>query len=322
MNVQRTDRRTVIVLGAGGPAGYNVAEAATAAGYRVIGVDSNADHLPWAWKVCDEIVCHPGIPSIAVDRGILVLPQPDALVLECASRDDVLTHLPPPGAIRVAQDKGAALAMYGVPVVPIDADALPDHLALARDALGLPFWLRARRGAGARGALRVDDLRAAYHWVRLHAVLGRDVDWIASPYLPGRDYCWTGLYHDGDLVASFARERLAWLYPHLTLSGRTGTPTIAQTVHRRDVNDAAGLAVRATTSLPHGVFCVDLVEDADGVPVVTEVNAGRWATSSPVYRKFGPNLVDDQIRLAYGMPVSRLGQDVYPPGTSTWASPQ
>jgi carbamoyl-phosphate synthase large subunit len=185
--------------------------------------------------------------------------------------------------------------------VPI-GEELPDHLNLARDAFGDTFWLRAYHGAGARGAILVSDLREAYHWIRLHEVrFGMHGSFVAEEYLPGFDLCWTGLYHEGDLVTSFHRERLEWIYPRLApFSGRTGTPTRSVIRHWPTVNRVGEQSVAAVDSKPHGVYCVDMRCDDEGVPRPTEINAGRYATTSSLWSHSGPNLVAAQIRLATG----------------------
>lgn len=309
------------MLGAGGPAGFNVAAAAANAGYRVIGYDSSEDHLAFAAKVCEETTT-----KIEFKWGMPVLPQPESLVVKCAEwRDEGIMnyHGPRTAVIRLLQDKLHACQMwseYGIKTKSpmLIGPELPDWLHQAKDRFGMPYWLRVRSGAGARGAIIVEDLREAYHWVRLHQVrFGENVEFMAEEYLPGRDFCWTALYHEGYRIASFSRERLEWLYPHLApFSGRTGTPTRSRIVHDSVVTTIGEHAVAAVDMEPHGVYCVDMREDAAGVPQPTEINAGRWATTSPLYRHFGSNLVAAQIRLANGDSVgfAQLGDDCYPHG--------
>jgi carbamoyl-phosphate synthase large subunit len=176
----------------------------------------------------------------------------------------------------------------------------------------LPFWLRAAEGAGARGAILVEDLRSAYHWMRFWETSGQKVCWIAQEYLPGRDIAWTGIYFHGQLVTSFARERLEYIYPHLTPSGLTGTPTISRVIHDEDVNFYAERAVLTIDGEPHGVMSVDLREDKWGMPRPTEINAGRGFTTLGLWSLYGPNFVElavacavaqgAQVRLPSGWP--------------------
>lgn len=320
-----TDR--VWVLGAGGPAGFNVAAAAKAAGYRVVGVDSVPAHLPWAERVCDVVLSHASIPNEPLAYDEVVLPQPESLVRLCTelraeSGGYPRYHGPSLGTINAVADKArtaeiwASTGLRRYPPVVIGPE-IPDYLHIAQDALGPTFWLRNRNGAGARGAILVSDLREAYHWIRLREVrFGESpVNFIAEEYLPGRDFCWTAVYHEGDRIASFSRERLEWLFPGLApFSGRTGTPIRSRVVHDSRVFHTGRMAVEAVDKKPHGVYCVDMREDKQGIPRPTEINAGRWATTSPLYRHMGPNLVALQIRLALDDHVDELGDDIYPAG--------
>jgi carbamoyl-phosphate synthase large subunit len=200
-----------------------------------------------------------------------------------------------------------------LPALPFFADD-PYHANVAANTFGLPFWLRSSVGAGAKCATLVEDVKTAFHWAKYWESRGETVEWVAEEYLPGRDFCWTGVYRRGILYASFARERLEWLYPHLSPSGRTGTPTVAVTVHDERVNETAKRAVEAVDSEPNGVYGVDLREDRAGVPRPTEINAGRFPTTSPLYHELGPNLVDLYVRLGAGEAFEPWGDDIYPAG--------
>jgi carbamoyl-phosphate synthase large subunit len=75
------------------------------------------------------------------------------------------------------------------------------------------------------------------------------------------------------------------------------------------VFDVAEAAVRivnkACDAKPHGVFYVDMKEDALGRPRVTEINAGRFNTTQNFYTEAGLNLVEAYVALHhndYAMP--------------------
>ena len=119
----------------------------------------------------------------------------------------------------------------------------------------------------------------AAHWISFWGLQQPGIEFMAQENLPGRDLAWSGIYFYGKLVTSFARQRLEYLYPHLTPTGLTGTPTIAQIVHDEEVNATAEAAVRSVTEAPHGIMSVDLREDYNGIPRPTEINAGRSFTT-------------------------------------------
>jgi carbamoyl-phosphate synthase large subunit len=145
------------------------------------------------------------------------------------------------------------------------------------------------------------------------------VDWefVAEEFLPGRDYAWTSIWYEGRLVCSTARERLQYMYPHLAPSGRTGTPVLAKTVHSEAVNVMATEAVLSVSTAPHGVYCVDLRCDAAGTPRPTEINCGRFFTTSYHTAAMGVNFPDIYVRLAMGEPPPRVPQyNTLPDGLS------
>jgi carbamoyl-phosphate synthase large subunit len=290
----------------------------------VTGIDHNSLHLPWAAPYCARTICSADLSADLLNSldAQVAHSQPEPPVLWLSEHRGELSAqvlLPRPEVIRLTQDKfGAASRWFekGLrehPPVEI-REPYPDHLHLAADRFTLPYWLRARKGAGAKGAILVRNVAQAYHWIRFWAESGGELEWVAEQYLPGRDFCWTSLWREGRLIAAFARERLEWMYPHLTPTGRTGTPAIAVTVHDEQVSGQATEAVLAVDPTPDGLYAVDLVHDADGIPRPTEINAGRFPTTSPLYSELGTNIPDLYVRLAAGQDVEPVGDNCYPGG--------
>jgi biotin carboxylase len=301
----------VAVLGAGGPAGVNWCRALAEADHEVWAVDADRTHLTWAKPWCDEVVHAPALSSELVNSfGCdVVHAAPDTLVRWLAERRDEITAavlLPALATIERCQYKPLAVAAWERAelrsgAMPVDLDAISDWLNFAKDAYGLPFWLRATEGAGAKGATLVEDLRTGYHWLRYWQTRGLNASWMCEEYFPGRDYAWTGIYLHGELVTSFARERLEYIYPGLSPSGLTGTPVRAAVVHDDRVNEVAEHAVAAVDQNPTGIFAVDLREDVYGMPRPTEINAGRGGTTTGLWSvATGANFAHLAARLATG----------------------
>lgn len=296
----------VLVLGVGAPAGANTCRALRAAGHHVVGYEANPLHRSFAQDHTHWLIDELTVDAINAANVDVVIPQPDPLVSWLAEQQGIKPRMlqPASGVIDVCQMKPLALRAFcdaGLrqfdPV--LIGRELPDWLHVAKDRFGLPFWLRATRGAGGRGSVLVETLAQGFHWLRFWNETGRDIDFVAEEFLPGRDYSWTGIYHGGTLVASFARERVEYIYPALSVSGITGTPTVATVVHDRTVNDTAERAVAAVDMNPNGVYNVDLREDSSGVPRPTEINAGRFNTTIGAWSSLtGVNLADLWVRLA------------------------
>ncbi len=57
-------------------------------------------------------------------------------------------------------------------------------------------------------------------------------------------------------------------------------PAVQKTVHDEQINKIGTEAVLAIDPDFNGIACVDLKENSEGVPCVTEINAGRMFTTS------------------------------------------
>ncbi len=325
---------TVLVAGAGGSAGANVVDSLRRAprSYRIVG--SDASPLRLHLSAADRRVVVPlasdsgytaALRRLVAAEGIdVVLPQPDPEVLVIGALRDELgarTLLPRQEALEVASDKDALnrrLAEAGVavpesrPVVDLAtlaelvADLLTRHERL---------WLRARRGAGSRAALPIRSVDQALGWVRwwMEERGLPPADFMVSEFLPGREFAYQSLWQEGDLVAGQLRERLEYLYGHLTPSGQTSTPAVARTVREPQVDDLACAAILALDARPTGVYCVDIKEDASARPRVTEINAGRFFTTSNFLSAAGLNMPDLLVRCALGERPPRLASSPVEP---------
>jgi carbamoyl-phosphate synthase large subunit len=308
--------KRILVTGAGGPAGVNFIRSLRAAPepMHIVGCDANRFHLEWpdvdaAYEAprCDDPAYLQFLQElIARERIELVHPQPDVEVRFVSEHRDLLparVALPAPDTIRLLQDKHASgerwaqAGIAGAPSLLIDG---PEDLERAARELGLPFWLRATEGAGGIGSTPVDDVDVAVHWMAYWRGRGKQWRWVAQQMLPGANLAFTSLWDDGELVTSQVRERREYIYPYLAPSGVTGTPVDAVTVDRPDVDELATRAVLAVDPRATGVFCVDLKEDGDGVPRPTEVNCGRFFTTSHFFTAAGINIPHLYVRLAYG----------------------
>ena len=159
-----------------------------------------------------------------------------------------------------------------------------DDIDEAFREIGSPLWIRATTGAGGRLSLKVSSPEEAKLWVKLNVIQGRikENEFIIQEYLPGRDLAFDSLWFNGKLVTSYARERLEYPLKHISLTGITGTPSVAKIIYDDEVNTIGIAAVKALNPNPHGFYSVDLKEDLAGKPKVTEVD-GKWHTTSPLW---------------------------------------
>lgn len=328
---------TILLTGAGGSAAANVLDAIRLCGdlYRVVGVDaspvklhlSGADERALIPRATDKGFAK-ALQQLCADRGISVAhPQPDPDVLavgEARSSLGTATLLPSQQVLVLAANKERCAARLAAAGVSVPESCAISDLGAGTDVVAdlltrhERVWVRARTGAGARASLPVRRPDEAVAWIRwwVDERGMRPEDFMAAEMLPGREFAYQSLWQDGELVAGQARERVEYLYGHLTPSGQTSTPSVARTVRRADVDELAQRAVRALDPRPQGAFCVDIKEDAVGNPRVTEVNAGRFFTTSNFFAHAGLNMPDLLVRCALGehparQPSSPLPADLY-----------
>lgn len=293
----------VVVTGCGGPAGANLLACLRRAGTRrLIGLDANPYHLAVA-DVDERRLVPPThetdawlaeVEAMSADAD-LILAQPDCDVAALSLHRERFAGklvLPNPEAVVQAQDKLATYLELQTALVPL-AETWPVARILALvGKTGYPIWVRARYGAGSRGAFKANSAEQAREWVRYcQEVRGIPAsDFLACEYLPGPEYAVQQLWWDGELVVSQARERVQYLMGYLSPTGQTSTPAVARTVTRPELDEQAATAVQALAHRPHGVFGVDMKTDVKGVPCVTEVNVGRFFTTSLFLATAGLNL--------------------------------
>ena len=338
------NHRRILVTGSGGIGGVNfvralrLTEKQVNEKFFIIGTEHNPYHMHFsnldaifrAPKHNDPEFL-PTILELCAKYSVEFLhphPSSEARViaenLHMFKSEGVRTYLPSPHAImpdklyihRVLKEKN-------VPTPKTIAVDRIEDVDRAFELLGGPVWVRAARGAGGRLSLRASTSEEAKLWIRLNSLQGRAKvnEFIIQEYLLGRDIAFDSLWYEGKLIASYARERLEYPFKHISLTGITGTPTVARTIVDERVNYVGSSAVKALDPRPHGFYSVDIKENAHGNPVVTEVD-GKWHTTAPlwgyafakVFRRPSLNLAYLYLKLGYGEePPEIPGEDAFPP---------
>lgn len=306
----------LLLLGGGGPAGINWARAAYECGHQTLAVDVDPVSLQLArgrWKELVEADRDPEVINDLCERYDceIVHAQPDPEVQWLARHQHAIrakTLLPDRAALFIAADKlRTAEAVGSDAPVSVGVNENSD-LAELIERLGGDCWLRLRTGAGSSGALPVDDAGIAEAWLRHHDRLGiaRD-EWMLSERLPGRDLSFTGVYKDGELVACGMKERLRLHGASRSPARIASTANLQVTIDSVDLRALAARVVDALPGEPNGVLMFDVREDRFGVPKLTEINAGRFGTTSLHWHVAGRNLVADYISACAGRELREPG---------------
>ncbi len=250
----------------------------------------------------------------------LVIPTTDSDVAALSRLGSTLggrVFLPRRSVVDVCQDKyrlNTFLSSRGVPVPrtqPVRRLGDLDR-AFRRVAVGSRAWCRIRGGSGSLGAIAVRSARQARDWIRYWQEMRqtRAGSFIVSEYLPGRDLGCQSLWKDGTLVVVKTYERLSYLTTGSQPTETSSVAGLAKTVVDPRLVEICTVAVRALDARASGVFSIDLRENARGIPCITEINAGRFTSATPIFDLTGKyNMAATYVRLALGTPVEI--RDVY-----------
>jgi len=165
---------------------------------------------------------------------------------------------------------------------------------------GQKVWFRSIKGAGSKASLPISTLEEALSWSNywINNKNSDLSDFMICEYLTGTEYAVQSLWNNGELVHMQARERVEYFFGSIMPSGQSSTPSVARTVSDDHVYDIAKHVVSSIDSNPNGIYCIDMKTNSKGVIVPTEINYGRFFTTSDFLANAGVNTPWTYINLA------------------------
>jgi carbamoyl-phosphate synthase large subunit len=125
-----------------------------------------------------------------------------------------------------------------------------------------------------------------------------------SEYLPGRDFMCMSLWRDGQMVLVSTFEKLSYFGGESHPSGTSSLSSLAKTIIDDRLVDISSRAIRAISPKASGAFSIDLKENAEGVPCITEINAGRFFIGMTAFDQVSKhNTSAVYVRLAFREPL-------------------
>jgi hypothetical protein len=311
----------ILITGTGGPTPRSFARALKEVGtyknYRLFGTDIHKyavglyqHHLfeksfitprssqPAYWDAIQQI-----IDEYHIDMAV-ILPEAEVRTWSIRQAEGKLpckALIPDIRAVNEMLDKSIltkALAPHGL--VPKSVDIDPDDPALEQkinNSLTYPFWVRSATGSSGLGSFKVHSFADLMKWVSINEGV---TNFIASDFLSGRNLACKFLYFDGKLLRSAVGERVDYIMAKISPSGITGNTSYGRLLNDPKVFELAHKAIEImfeqTGADRHGFFTVDLKEDGNGKPFITEINVRHVAFTS-AFAIGGANFCEDTIRL-------------------------
>lgn len=288
--------RRLLVMAAGTGACNNLVRSLEAGDPEVYIVGCNDDRFTLKQSSADRLYLTPRVATEEFGPALLrlldhekidlVIPSGDGDVLALSALRDKLgprCFLPAAHIIDRCQDKFALtkfLAARGVPVPATCAVTRLDRVGAIFKRLGRPrpLWCRVRVGSRSLGAAPVNTVRQARAWIRYwQEMRGIPTNkFTISEYLPGRDFMCMSLWRDGKMVLVTTFEKLSYFGGEAHPSGTSSLSSLAKTIIDNRLVDISNQAIRALSPKATGAFSIDLKENSEGIPCITEINAGRF----------------------------------------------
>lgn len=213
---------------------------------------------------------------IKADGIEVIIPQTDYEIRTLSKNRDKIkaqVRLPPYDTIVITQDKYKSNKIWEQKGLPVPKATLVENKGDLRDNV----WLRPRAlicGGGMQATHALTKLDAEM-WINKHSGWG---SFMQSEYLPGKIYGFDSLWGNGELIGYSLKERLKYLSSSDNLVG-SGT-AIIRTLQDEVIFKICVGAILVVDKNPDGCFSVDLRENAKGEPCITEINSGRFLTTS------------------------------------------
>ncbi len=308
----------IIITGAGGGGAHNIISTIKEREkYTLIGFDISEFKVARA-LVDLRYVVPPASSSdylekissiISHENPALILPTNDPEVEKLSEiRDDIDTNLFFP------QHKAVSLCLnkwdfYNFAVQNGIRMAKTFHVRVLEDVDNIfsqfdsdLLWCRAIKGAGSKGATKVNNPEQAKWWIKYwNEMRGMQIsDFTISEFLPGRDFACQSTWKNGKLILMKAAERLSYIEASSRPSNMSSSPELAKTVYDPKLFEfCIAVIQKLSGGQAHGNYDVDLkMNDRDEL-CVTEINIGRFFMITNLFNLSGKySMIDTYLKLA------------------------
>lgn len=250
------------------------------------------------WDVVDKIV-----EKDKIDFAFII-PETEVLVWSKRQKEGNLpceAFIPEADVAEVFYDKYRTFDhLKDTGLVPATVQLSADtDLEKIGEELGYPYWIRGGSGAGAIGAFKITEMADLKNWLNINPKVQ---DFMASTFLPGRNYACKLLFFDDKLIRSASAERIDYLMSNAAPSGISGMCARGALLNNPEMVEKSEFAIRkifkAFNLSVHGFFTVDYKEDKEGNLKITEINI-RHVSFSHAFTLGGANFAADTVELHF-----------------------
>lgn len=309
--------KNVLITGIGGPTPRSIAKTLKRRfpESKIIGVDANPKALGFYMPgLLDKFYLVPRMSSpdywpfienlISVENIDLAFVQPELEVIGWNQRFREVGKLPvpvliPPLELAVSlMDKSImAEILEGTEFIPktIKVTQSDPKFDLIEKEIGFPCWIRATKGSGGLGSLKLTNLANYKSWLFINNAIP---EFTVSEFLTGRHLATQQLYIDGEYIKGASLDCAEYVMASIAPSKVTGNTSFGRFLNEDHILEFCDRCVHYVSEklnvVPHGVLSFDLKEDNMGNLKVTEINIRHMAYTG-VMAQVGFDLVSDTV---------------------------
>ncbi len=226
----------------------------------------------------------------------VIIPEPEVLYWSENPFNVRFHKIPPKFSKAVISKLSLYKLLEGTGLTPryqlIPKDIRPEDIKL-----DFPLWIRdySEGTTSGTGSFMPDSFDKLCSWLNIND--GVDT-FMLSEYLPGRNLACFLLYDNGQLLKYGVAERQTYLMAKVAVSKITGNTNQGKLLNDDKVFEVSRTAVERIAAMTgetmNGVVVVDLKEDANGTPMVTEINIRHVAFTSS-FANAGLNFAETQF---------------------------
>jgi len=213
------------------------------------------------------------------------------------------TILPPPKFSHIVISKARLYSsLTGTDLIPKFSILEKDDLLKGRALKKWPIWLRdfSEAGSSGKGSFLASNHADVVAWVTINPKIDK---YLVADYLPKGNYACHLLFDQGNIVKIACYERLEYFMARTTISGISGNICKGRLLWDDRLPAISEKAVRKildfTGEEMNGLIAVDLKEDENGLPRITEINL-RHVAATYAFALAGFNLAEAHLSLILG----------------------
>lgn len=310
--------KTILITGIGGMTPRSIARFIKKRypNYKIIGIDANPKALGFYMQgLIDKGYVAPRMDNPAYWEFVInlikresidyafVQPEVEVIGWEVYRKEHGTypcpTFIPPLELATTLMDKSImADILNGSVYIPKTIKVTQDnpHFEEVEKEIGFPCWIRATKGSGGLGSLRLDSIDNYKSWLFINKEIP---EFTVCEFLTGRHLATQMLYIDGEYLKGAALECAEYVMANLVPSKVTGNTSFGRFLNEDRIlsfcNSCIEYICNKLNLKAHGVLSFDLKEDREGNMKVTECNIRHMAYTG-IMSEIGFDLVGDSMR--------------------------